>query len=134
MLIDVDDLKLVNDRHGHAGGDLALRHVVEVLKTRLRVSDLIGRLGGDEFAALLPDTASADARVAAAKIQVGVSCQPIQIGETAAELTVSIGVACHTTEVEELLLGADRAMCQAKTRGKNGLVLFEPEELPAEEH
>lgn len=63
--IDVDGLKLINDRHGHAAGDAALRHIVTLIRGELRHSDALGRLGGDEFGLLLMQ---ADLTQAAAKM------------------------------------------------------------------
>lgn len=126
LAIDVDDLKVVNDRYGHAAGDAVLRHVAEVLRTRLRVSDVCGRLGGDELAVLLPNTTATEARGVAEKVQAGASAEPLEHDGAAIPVTLSIGVAAHSTEVEELLNAADRAMYSAKNSGKDGLMMFEP--------
>jgi diguanylate cyclase (GGDEF)-like protein len=126
LAIDVDDLKVVNDRHGHAAGDAVLRHVADVLKTRLRVSDVCGRLGGDELAILLPNTTAAEARGVAEKVQAGASSEPLEHAGVTIPVTLSIGLASHTTDVEELLNAADRAMYTAKNSGKDGLMMFEP--------
>jgi diguanylate cyclase (GGDEF)-like protein len=69
VYIDLDNFKLVNDQHGHAAGDLALRVVAETLTASLREIDLIARLGGDEFAVLLLETDEPAARIACAKAQ-----------------------------------------------------------------
>jgi diguanylate cyclase (GGDEF)-like protein len=68
VLCDVDHFKLLNDTHGHPGGDRALCHVAEVLKTGLRTGDGAFRVGGDEFALLLPETSGAQAAVAVRRI------------------------------------------------------------------
>src|SRR5919197_901928 len=68
VLCDVDHFKLLNDTHGHPGGDRALCHVAEVLKTGLRTGDGAFRLGGDEFALLLPETTGPEAGVAVRRV------------------------------------------------------------------
>jgi diguanylate cyclase (GGDEF)-like protein len=127
LAIDVDDLKVVNDRHGHAAGDAVLRHVVEIFRTRLRVSDVCARIGGDELAVLLPNTDAHEALAVAEKVQAAVSAQPVEIGGAAVTTTLSIGLAAHSTDAEALLSSADSAMYVAKNRGKNGIELFDPE-------
>src|SRR6185312_14202518 len=54
LMMDLDHFKLVNDRHGHPAGDQALRRVADLLRTRLRRTDIVARVGGEEFAAILP--------------------------------------------------------------------------------
>jgi len=130
LAIDVDDLKVANDRYGHAAGDAVLRHLVEILRNRLRVSDVCGRLGGDEFAVLLPNTAPTEALAVAEKVRAGVSGEPIDLGGEPFTVTLSVGLAAHSTEVEKLLSGADAAMYVAKNSGKHGIKLFEPESPP----
>ncbi|XLM21298.1 GGDEF domain-containing protein, partial [Chromobacterium piscinae] len=69
MMMDLDHFKQINDHHGHAVGDVVIRHFAQVCREVLRASDLCGRLGGEEFAAVLPDTGIDDARLVAERLR-----------------------------------------------------------------
>jgi diguanylate cyclase (GGDEF)-like protein len=100
LLLDVDRLKLVNDRHGHAAGDELLRWVVRTLGLTVRPADAIGRLGGDEFAVLFADIQPADALEGAARIAKALSVRaPCSVGLATFPL--------DGTELEELMRQAD---------------------------
>jgi len=110
LVLDVDDFKLVNDRHGHAAGDELLCWVVGALQQSLRPNDAIGRLGGDEFAVLLPETEPAAAFLCAARLARALS----------ARAPASIGVAAFPidgTELEELMRRADMRLYESR-RGR----------------
>lgn len=123
---DIDHFKRVNDTHGHAIGDAALRHVTALWQGALRDSDVSGRMGGEEFAALLPHTATAAAHVVAERIRgdVAISSIPLEDGETL-HLTVSIGIATAAPGegLASLLARADAALYAAKRGGRNRVVL-----------
>jgi diguanylate cyclase (GGDEF)-like protein len=113
---DVDELKSVNDRFGHAAGDAALQAVAERLAAHTRESDILGRMGGDEFAVLL---VQADAAVAAAKAEMlarQVCAEPIQAGDWLAPIRVSWGVRQLDVarDAEAELAEADAAMFAMK--------------------
>lgn len=113
LFLDVDDLKQINDTHGHAEGDRALRLVAAALRAACRESDIIGRLSGDEFAILLAEAHQMDG------LEGRVRCRVAEAAETTIyPLSVSIGVApcqpdheCHLTELFER---ADQAMYDEK--------------------
>lgn len=121
--MDIDDLKQVNDRHGHGTGDAVLQMFAQQCMKSLRPQDLLARWGGEEFVALLPATAPADAvriseRLCKA-IAEGQVCGP---GGAPMGVTVSIGVAVSQgggAGLEVLLSRADAAMYTAKRSGKN---------------
>jgi diguanylate cyclase (GGDEF)-like protein len=120
-IFDVDNLKEVNDRYGHAAGDALLVDVARAWMHELRSTDLIARLGGDEFAVLLPDT-SAEAVLVALKKGRGAAL--VAIGEGGWPASLSIGaVTCVAgeAEVETLLRHADRLMYDVKSAGKDGV-------------
>lgn len=122
MYLDLDGFKEINDRHGHLAGDRVLRVVAERLRRELRGSDTVARFGGDEFVVLAPHMANvSDARELAVRLVAAVAT-PIAGDGVAHAITVSVGIAMYPpdgTNVEELVRTADRAMYEAKRRGKN---------------
>ncbi|WP_010170466.1 sensor domain-containing diguanylate cyclase [Pseudomonas sp. PAMC 25886] len=126
LMIDVDHFKAFNDRHGHQGGDEALRHVARVIGSNIRrPADLAARYGGEEFAVILPDTDGDGASVIAEHIRSAVEHLPPADGD-ALSVTVSVGVSTWDKRsrgaLEELLLSADRALYEAKHSGRNRIV------------
>ncbi len=121
LLIDIDHFKSINDKLGHQAGDRALVQFVTAVNTLLRSADAIGRLGGEEFVVVLPETSIEVAQVVAERIRGKVA------GLASSEpFTVSIGVTTNIVgddTVEKLMARADRAMYQAKERGRNQVVL-----------
>jgi diguanylate cyclase (GGDEF)-like protein len=119
LLVDLDDLKQINDRFGHDAGDAALVRLADVIRSQLRETDVAARWGGDEFAILAPDTSEASALALAERIRVRVPGQGTQW-----PATVSVGVAAAEHEgiiVDPAMLMhlADTAMYQAKRSGRN---------------
>jgi eukaryotic-like serine/threonine-protein kinase len=136
VMMDLDHFKQVNDRHGHPICDVALRSVADLLRTRLRRTDVVGRLGGEEFGAILPGASLDEVTVVAEKLRVAVEALPpvsggMQAGPT--PLTVSLGGTSLESQVvdAELLVGcADRALYEAKRNGRNQVRLWtEPAEV-----
>jgi diguanylate cyclase (GGDEF)-like protein/PAS domain S-box-containing protein len=122
LMVDADDFKKVNDRHGHAGGDAVLCHLAGLLTSSFRGIDVIARLGGEEFVVLLPDTGAASAEVVAERFCERVAAEPVLVDGAAVSCTVSIGVAAMEPgieTVEDLLRRADKAMYRAKFDGRN---------------
>jgi diguanylate cyclase (GGDEF)-like protein len=127
LLIDLDELKTINDTHGHARGDAVLRAIGECLRTTCRETELAARCGGDEFAVLVPETRAESAIELAKRIQSQFSELWRARGEEPAQVSVSIGVADVERSAgasrEALLEAADRALYVAKASGKNRVVL-----------
>jgi diguanylate cyclase (GGDEF)-like protein len=122
--LDLDGFKGVNDRFGHATGDAVLVAVAKRLQASVRDADFVCRLGGDEFVILLPNTTDAEAAAIARRIIARVS-EPFEFA-AAARVGVSIGLASAPRDggtADELLSAADRAMYDAKRRGKGGFVV-----------
>ena len=123
MMIDVDFFKRVNDRFGHAQGDLVLRAIAERCVSSLRSADMIGRYGGEEFAVLLPMTQAGPALTALAeRIRRTVAGDPIQTASGPIAVTVSIGIASldpAVASLEALLDRADSNLYHAKEEGRN---------------
>ena len=117
--MDLDHLKKINDTQGHQAGDVAIRHVADILTRRRRATDLPGRLGGEEFALLMPATAKDGAVLTAERICREVSGHPVPKVGT---VTVSIGVATmpeDAREEEPLIRVADHRLYAAKAAGRN---------------
>jgi len=119
VVLDIDYFKAINDRQGHALGDLVLKTVAERIAKCSRASDFVSRIGGEEFAVILPETPLFEAMQFAEKIRAHIAATLI------AELhvTVSLGVAnamhSRVTSTHELFDAADQALYRAKANGRN---------------
>ena len=125
LLIDVDYFKSLNDRYGHPSGDQCLVRIAGALRsTLIRSNDLLARYGGEEFAAILVDADREGAEVVAARMQAAVRALNIRNETSLGEfVTISIGIAtCQAFDgpsIAELIEASDRALYQAKQRGRN---------------
>lgn len=121
-LIDLDDFKCINDRHGHALGDAALIHLTRVIVQTLRPTDVCSRLGGEEFVLIMPGSELASARKALARLQEALAAQAVP--GTVVQLSFSAGVAAvaEGEALEEVLERADRGVYQAKLAGKRRVI------------
>ncbi len=128
MIIDIDGLKEVNDRLGHQPGDNLIRRVANVLRERVRATDIVARLSGDEFAVLMPQTDTAGALQLGEDLRAEVA-EGFPEGSDLGAATVSIGITMFGGKggagVEAVLVAADRAMYRAKEEGGNRIALFE---------
>jgi diguanylate cyclase (GGDEF)-like protein len=120
VYFDLDDLKGVNDRFGHAAGDAAIKAVAERLVANVRESDIVGRMGGDEFAVILVQADHATAESKAAQLARAIESEPLRFGDWSAPLHVSWGVREITqdAEPETLVADADAAMYDRKRERK----------------
>jgi diguanylate cyclase (GGDEF)-like protein len=122
LFLDLDHFKDVNDRHGHAFGDLVLRTIARAVREQLRPADILGRFGGEEFLVGLVETDEAAATVVAERLRRAVARTHVESGPAHASLTLSIGVANLGPDVQSLdalIERADRALYQAKEGGRN---------------
>jgi diguanylate cyclase (GGDEF)-like protein len=120
VYFDLDDLKGVNDRFGHAAGDAAIRAVADRLLANVRESDIVGRMGGDEFAVILAQADHATAEGKAAQLARAIEAEPLRFGDWSAPLHVSWGVREITQDAdpEALVAEADAAMYLRKRQRK----------------
>jgi diguanylate cyclase (GGDEF)-like protein len=130
LVIDLDDFKQVNDRHGHLVGDRVLQHTADLLKHAVRQGDHVGRYGGDEFLVVLPNADASGAVATAERILAAGRSVRIAINREAIWLAVhlSIGFAVYPdngSDHEELISAADRAMYAVKPAPKVGVTDFE---------
>ena len=125
LFVDVDNLKAVNDVHGHAGGDAVLSTVARRLVASVRSHDVVARLGGDEFVVVLGDIVDPERLNAIAeKCRVAVSV-PIEVEGDAVEISVSVGgvLAAAYEDADEVLKRADAAVYRAKHAGRDQVSL-----------
>jgi diguanylate cyclase (GGDEF)-like protein/PAS domain S-box-containing protein len=128
LMLDIDHFKKINDRFGHAIGDIVLKQFTGVCKKATRNTDLLGRIGGEEFAILLPETGLASAKQVAERL-----CKSVQDHVFSTEdglqisLSVSIGGAQHFPDesLSELMVRSDQALYRAKKEGRNRVVVAE---------
>jgi diguanylate cyclase (GGDEF)-like protein len=122
LLADVDRFKQYNDTHGHLAGDTALVKVAEVFRRTTRAVDCVARYGGEEFVVMLLECTMATATIVAERVRARIAEQELGQGK----LTVSIGLAEYPEggeTPEELIATADAAMYQAKSGGRNQVVV-----------
>jgi diguanylate cyclase (GGDEF)-like protein len=132
LVVDLDHLKTINDRCGHAAGDAALRLLAEVIRASSRSRDLAARFGGDEFAIVVPRTRAREAWSLAERIRTTLQARWEAATASAhraaiPSLTVSIGIAdvesAGTMDPDALFMAADRALYLAKSSGRNRTVV-----------
>jgi diguanylate cyclase (GGDEF)-like protein len=129
LFVDIDDFKAINDAHGHAMGDLILRHAAACLVGAVRGADIVSRHGGDEFVVLLTELDEpADAARVAAKMLACLSA-PERIGDHVVRLGASIGIAIHPDAgggPGQLIHLADAAMYEARRLGSGHYAFHDP--------
>lgn len=119
MLLDVDEFKTINDRHGHGAGDDVLRGIADLIRAHLSAECHAGRLGGDEFAVALP-LSLAEAEAAAERIRLAVaSLQFPRSPDLRCSISIGIAKPDHELGLREWVEVADRALYRAKHAGRN---------------
>lgn len=124
LMLDLDHFKVVNDTYGHVFGDECLKEVAAIMTRELpRETDTIARYGGEEFVVLLPDTPMQEAQSIADRLVKVISQSQLLFNRQSVSLSCSIGVSSiipdHNSNRESLLNAADKALYQAKERGRN---------------
>lgn len=134
LMLDIDFFKAVNDRYGHAVGDLALRFVADMLMQKKRPYDWAGRWGGEEFLLVLPKANLEEAARVAERIRASLEATPLVLADgREVPLRLSLGVSCtqgqldNPITVNQLLHQADKALYAAKAAGRNQVRVFHNE-------
>ncbi|MFT4112080.1 putative bifunctional diguanylate cyclase/phosphodiesterase [Silvibacterium sp.] len=133
MCMDLDRFKQINDRYGHHIGDACLKHLADLLRSRLRAADTVARSGGEEFTVLLAGLSSSDDAARVAQLLLEGIRQPFVVEGYNLEISASLGIAMYpddSKESQELWRASDTAMYRAKNSGGNQFV-FVSNELSA---
>ncbi len=127
FIFDIDNFKSINDTLGHQAGDIVLEQLVKNLQLHFRDNDIIGRMGGDEFVIFLKNISDIDA-IAAKAEKIALAFKKVKINNKIKQsVTGSVGIALYPSDgkdYEELYSSADKALYQAKIKGKNCYTFF----------
>jgi diguanylate cyclase (GGDEF)-like protein len=129
VMIDSDNLKSVNDNHGHDCGNELLKLTSQGIRRQLRDTDVPARYGGDEFILLLPETSADGARELGERIRRAIADKPLEMQGVRIGTTVSVGIASfpdHGEDLKSVLSKADQAMYLSKKAGRNRVTVFNP--------
>lgn len=130
ILFDIDGFKTANDTFGHALGDEILKQISNAARLQIREVDILARYGGDEFTILLPETSSEKAFITAERVRKSVEEMHIKAGIASISVSLSLGVAeiipAQDRSFEDVIRRADKALYQAKQRGKNHTAIYSP--------
>jgi diguanylate cyclase (GGDEF)-like protein len=135
LMLDLDDLKPINDTFGHQVGDGVLRAMTAVIRRTIRQTDLAGRYGGDEFLMVLPETDAAGALIVAEKLRADIAAMTLRVDTRTFNTSVSIGLVSFPEDgdsLESLMASVDAAMYESKRRGKNQIVGYVTRSGPAD--
>ena len=134
IILDVDHFKMINDRHGHAVGDMMLVDFVKALTSSLRHYDICARWGGEEFLALLIDADISTAEIVAQRMLANIRNLRVSVDDMELSLTASIGLTEHRAEesYDITFRRADQALMTAKSAGRDRMVVIDPATDPAE--
>jgi diguanylate cyclase (GGDEF)-like protein len=127
IILDVDNLKIINDSFGHATGDKILSSLADILKISVRESDFLARFGGDEFVIIMPKATKKDAVILSTRIQEMISRWNAK--ETTPRLVLSVSIGMHEADadnIDEIFINADKSLYQSKVFRKK------PEEITSQ--
>jgi diguanylate cyclase (GGDEF)-like protein len=127
IIVDLDHFKRINDSYGHEAGDMALRWVGSVLMKSVRGSDVVCRHGGEEFCVALPEASQESARAKAEEIRQALQELNLDYCGQPLKITASFGISVypeHGTDADTLLRHADEALYDAKSGGRNRVMVY----------
>ncbi|MCK4785852.1 MAG: sensor domain-containing diguanylate cyclase [Desulfobacteraceae bacterium] len=128
IMVDIDNLKAINDTHGHRAGDKVIKEISNKIKQCIRQIDTAARYGGDEFAVILPSTPLAEATIAAERMVAKVGQSSVIWKKEQIPLSISVGLGQYDAESspEDMTSRSDQALYKAKKAGKNTVRIFQP--------
>ena len=128
LMVDIDNLKKVNDQYGHRAGDKVIREIGRRIKECIRQIDTAARYGGDEFAVILINTTLMGAKVVAQRMVEMVSSSMVTCQKENIPLSISVGLAEYNggSTPEDITSRSDQALYEAKKAGKNNVKIFNP--------
>lgn len=132
LLVDIDHFKQVNDNFGHQFGDFVLAEFAKIIHDNIRDYDILARYGGEEFVVILPETEPKDALAVAEKLRKLIEEATFDDGNEQYQITASFGQASsvpaedETFQKDTLINQADKALYQAKEKGRNRVIGFSP--------
>ncbi|HAU1182975.1 diguanylate cyclase [Legionella pneumophila serogroup 1] len=128
LMLDLDHFKKINDTFGHDAGDLVLKELGQILNSDIRLGDIASRYGGEEFVLLLYDIDAQAAKMKAENLRSAISNLQVKYGaQPVGQITASIGISVYPDDAKslaELIEAADKALYQAKNKGRNKVILF----------
>lgn len=128
IMLDIDHFKKVNDTYGHDAGDEVLKHLALVLKSSLRISDILARFGGEEFVIFLPHTSPTEAWRVAERLRMGVENARVETNGHIISVTISLGLSStQHAKISTQIKEADMALYASKTSGRNKSTLYMPD-------
>jgi two-component system, cell cycle response regulator len=123
IIIDIDDFKLINDRHGHLVGDAVIKDLCCRLSSMVRKGDTFARQGGEEFSLILPETSLEGAKIMADRVCKKINSAPFVFSRTSVPYTISLGLSIYSggspRSKDAVLSDADKALYLSKKNGKN---------------
>lgn len=129
LMLDLDHFKPINDRYGHLTGDVVLQVTTKLIASVLREGDLLARWGGEEFAVLVPGTEAKGVRALAERARRAIAEEPIDVGGTLITLTLSVGIAIRSKDLDtpdSIVDAADQALYVEKDAGRDCVREWDP--------